>query len=274
MTQYTSPHLIPYIGSTTQEYAQQADYPDISEDVANAVQAALNSLVQQITNATALAVPMATVLMWAGSINQIPTGYLLCNGQPCGQTYQLLAQKLGSPNVPDLTSRFIAGAGTSAVTGVSTYNIGNTGQPGATLNGFRTLSTNEMPSHRHGTYVSNEWAYHKHGVWTGGHSDDHSHGIGIGSADHAHTAYQSNWLINIDAAGSGYDVLTYSADVIGGGAHTHSAWSGGASVNHSHAADMDYATAGHAHTVTAEGSGAAFDVRPPYYALAYIIKAT
>nr|MDJ0520217.1 hypothetical protein [Trichodesmium sp. MO_231.B1] len=66
--------------------------------------------------------PSGVILMWSGAANQIPQGWVLCDGQN---------------NTPNLKDRFIVGAGNS-------YNPGNTG-------GYNqvTLTIEQMPSHNH-----------------------------------------------------------------------------------------------------------------------------
>ncbi|MCU0550518.1 MAG: tail fiber protein [Leptolyngbya sp. Prado105] len=68
------------------------------------------------------------IVMWSGAANAVPAGWLLCNGQ----TYNK-----GQSTTPDLTDRFIVGAGRS-------YTLGSTGG----LNRV-TLTVAEMPSHNH-----------------------------------------------------------------------------------------------------------------------------
>lgn len=62
------------------------------------------------------------ITMWSGGISDIPSGWVLCDG---------------NNGTPDLTDRFVVGAG-------SNYNVGDTG-------GSETvqLSRSEMPSHSH-----------------------------------------------------------------------------------------------------------------------------
>ncbi|MEO9964876.1 MAG: hypothetical protein ABJF11_03755 [Reichenbachiella sp.] len=80
-------------------------------------------------------VPKGGIIMWSGSINEIPYGWVLCNG---------------SNGTPDLTDRFIVGAGDN-------YSIGNTGGDALITNqemvkhnhGFGTLKTATDGSHRH-----------------------------------------------------------------------------------------------------------------------------
>ena len=63
------------------------------------------------------------IVMWSGSVANIPTGYLLCDG---------------SNGTPDLRDRFIVGAG-------SAYNPDDSGG-----NDNVTLSVAQLPSHSHG----------------------------------------------------------------------------------------------------------------------------
>ena len=69
-------------------------------------------------------VPIGAIIMWSGSTSNLPDGWVLCNGQN------------GTPN---LSNRFIVGAGSS-------YNVGATGGENMV-----TLSENQIPSHSHNT---------------------------------------------------------------------------------------------------------------------------
>ena len=75
--------------------------------------------VQPTTGAT---IPAGLISMWSGSIGSIPSGWYLCDG---------------SNGTPNLTDRFVIGAG-------STYAVNGTG--GATS---VTLITANMPAHTH-----------------------------------------------------------------------------------------------------------------------------
>ena len=62
------------------------------------------------------------IVLWSGSIDNIPVGWALCNGQN---------------GTPDLTDKFIIGAGNK-------YNIGATGGEEQV-----TLTEDQIPSHNH-----------------------------------------------------------------------------------------------------------------------------
>jgi hypothetical protein len=84
-------------------------------------------------------VPRGGIIMWSGTISDIPAGWALCNG---------------SNGTPDLRDRFIVGArqdesGTakSNLTGSLTKNGGSTVLSGFT--GNHTLTVDEIPAHTH-----------------------------------------------------------------------------------------------------------------------------
>jgi len=84
-------------------------------------------------------IPAGLISMWSGSIGSIPSGWYLCDG---------------SNGTPNLTDRFIIGAG-------STYAVNGTG--GATT---VTLTTNNMPAHTHTatSVVTDPGHFHSAGV--------------------------------------------------------------------------------------------------------------
>ena len=51
-------------------------------------------------------VPQGAILMWSGSVASIPSGWALCNGATVSK-----ADGSGSVTVPNLTDKFIVGAG-------------------------------------------------------------------------------------------------------------------------------------------------------------------
>jgi len=68
-------------------------------------------------------VPVGGIMMWSGTISNVPDGWTLCDG---------------TNGAPDLRDRFIAGAG-------GEYNTNETGGQDNV-----TLTKSEMPSHNHG----------------------------------------------------------------------------------------------------------------------------
>ena len=242
-------------------------------------------------------IPAGGIIMWSGSVANIPSGWYLCNG---------------SYGTPDLRDRFVIGAGSS-------YNPGATG--GATS---VTLSTSNMPSHSHtGASHSHTIGSHSHTVSSHSHtigshthtfsslvngytsiqSDNHYHTANTGSAGaHSHTYSRLNSQTSYTrgipigsggAAGSSFG--TYTTD--SAGAHTHYVETGGVSDNHDHTlnATVNGTTGASSGSTSSEdpgtssngsgstgsggsgstgstGSGSAVSTMPPYYALCFIMK--
>lgn len=88
----------------------------------NALEATLLGAQGNINDLSALIVPRGMIAMWSGAINQIPTGWALCNGQN---------------GTPDLRDRFIVGAGNE-------YYVGSKG-------GYKEvkLTVSQLPEHSH-----------------------------------------------------------------------------------------------------------------------------
>jgi microcystin-dependent protein len=88
-------------------------------------------------------IPAGVIVMWSGNVENIPSGWALCNGQN---------------GTPDLRDRFILG-------------IGDEEQPGETGgNNELTLTVDHMPSHRHSFTTGSESKSHTHSVTGGSHS--------------------------------------------------------------------------------------------------------
>ena len=106
--------------------------------------------IQEISDSDSLVgngtIPIGGIIMWSGTIANIPTGWALCNG---------------SNSTPDLRDRFIVGATSDASTGVTfnantgtvsgAYAPGNTGGETA-----HQLTIAELASHTHRFSQSNE----------------------------------------------------------------------------------------------------------------------
>jgi microcystin-dependent protein len=100
------------------------NYKFVLADSTNAVIQTYDNLygiigVQATSGAT---IPAGLISMWSGSIGSIPSGWYLCDG---------------SNGTPNLTDRFIIGAGSS-------YAVNGTGGVSSV-----TLTTNNMPAHTH-----------------------------------------------------------------------------------------------------------------------------
>ncbi len=76
-------------------------------------------------------VPSGCILIWSGAANAIPSGYVLCDG---------------TNSTPNLTERFVVGAGGGGNSSVdsSAYSVGATGGSSSV-----TLTTSQIPSHSH-----------------------------------------------------------------------------------------------------------------------------
>jgi hypothetical protein len=83
--------------------------------------------------ASGATIPSGLIAMWSGSIGSIPSGWYLCDG---------------SNGTPNLTDRFIIGAG-------STYAVNGTGGVSSV-----TLTTNNLPAHTHTATVTDPGHFH------------------------------------------------------------------------------------------------------------------
>ena len=141
--------------------------------------------------------PSGVIVMWSGSIANIPAGWALCDG---------------SDGTPDLTDRFI-------------LSVAAAEDPGATGGNHNyTLSTDQLPSHSH-TFTTNSAGSHTHscvGV------PDHNHGLGSlvlyykqeGIADYGDINGSPHFASQLSSQHTQY-----------GGAHSHGIGSAG---SHSH----------------------------------------
>jgi microcystin-dependent protein len=185
-------------------------------------------------------VPVGVIVMWSGAVNAVPGGWALCNG---------------SNGTPDLRDRFVVGAG-------STYAVGAIGGANTV-----TLTSGQMPSHTHtlsGT-TGDQSASHTHTFSTttsaaGAHNHDWAAGeyTTPGNYDYG-TNLVGNNLFSTDGA-RGYSMTTSTVEN-----HTHTV-----------SGTTQTASSGHTHTfsgtTTVTGGGEAHENRPPYFALAYIMK--
>ena len=129
------------------------------------------------------------IIIWSGSTANIPTGFVLCDGQN---------------STPDLRNRFIVGAG-------SNYNPGDTGGADSV-----TLTEAQMPQHNHGVNDPQ----HNHGINDPGHkhtTDDYvgrsgyaePRNFGVGTDGNANSSGDTNTKttgITIQNAGTGITI--------------------------------------------------------------------
>jgi len=180
------------------------------------------------------AMPVGGIILWSGAT--VPSGWALCNGQTVPKS-----DGTGNTTVPDLRDKFIVASG-------GAYAIGNTGG-----NASNTLTVAQLPSHTHSGSTDTQGS-HAHGGGTSA-IGDHQHSLpNLGGAQ----AGSDNGGVGIGVS-NGYWGNTQGPTSAAGG--------------HSHTISTDTQGA-HAHNITVgnTGSGAAIENRPPYYALALIIK--
>ena len=146
-------------------------------------------------------VPSGAIMMWSGDIEEIPEGWSLCNGEN---------------ETPDLTDRFIVGAGNN-------YSVGNIGGAEEV-----TLTESELPSHNHSMQTTGS----------------HNHTYELRST----TTHELNDDPDIES--TSYPIVNY--EVI---------------------EEYDTSLAGsHSHSIYSSGGDSSHENRPPYYALAFIMK--
>lgn len=176
--------------------------------------------------------PVGGIIMWSGSIASIPTGWTLCNGTAVPRS-----DGSGTITPPDLRNRFVVGAG-------DTYAVAATGGANTV-----TLSASEIPAHNHSLSLSGSI----------GAAGAHSHSVNDPGHSHSYT-----WKTTYGGDNSGGD-----SNQINNGTFYTGASATGISINgvgdHSHSLSLSG-------SVGSTGSGGAHENRPPYFALAYIMK--
>jgi hypothetical protein len=204
---------------------------------------ATTAFVQQELN-NFVAIPVGIIVMWSGAVINVPSGWVLCNG---------------TSGTPDLRDRFIVGAGNA-------YSPGNIGGSDTIA-----LTTANLPSHSHTGSTNAVSTDHTHAFSTTADSaGNHIHTIN--DPGHAHGGVPL--LVTDTDRGGGSS--TFSVDNVGFTAGSGTGISINSAGNHNHT--VSGSTAGqsetHNHTFTTDttGDNSPIDVRPKYYALAYIMK--
>ena len=184
-------------------------------------------------------VAMGTIVIWSGSIRDIPEGWALCDGTEYKNDGSGIEGN--GLKTPDLRDKFVLGAGDGS-------DMNETGG-----NKTKKLTTSEMPRHKH--TVNNTKPSHKHWMdgaplddrnFTGtGGRNGQEHGLVAdgGSSRHWGGKHAKHELDNPRRNSGG-----------GGGKYTTS--DGG----------------NHNHSMNNTGEGNPFEIMPPWYKLAYIMK--
>ena len=257
----------------------------------------------------AAAIPTGLIAMWSGTLANIPGGWALCNG--AGVTPDLRSRFVrgtaagvdpGGVGGNDAITLIIANL-PSHTHGTGTLAIGN---ESAHTHGTGTLAIGNESAHTHavGTLVTGNESAHTHakGTLVTNNIGAHSHtlsGTAVSTGAHVHSAIEKlssygsgqripgegggsnevfeEWFPN-DTNSAGAHAHTLSGTAVSTGNHTHTilgSTAAGTAHNHTITGDTGMGTA-HNHTITgatgATGGAVAFDNRPAYYALAFIIK--
>ena len=191
-------------------------------------------------------VAMGSIMMWSGSIADIPTGWQLCDG---------------TNGTPDLRDRFVIGAGSND------YAVGTTG-------GYTDTT---LPSHAH-NWSGNTTANGN----TNSQDLSHSHNVSGSGGTNNTGAHTHGWGANTfnGALGNAFESLDNPQNNAGGnktantnsqGNHSHNVSITGSTNNvlgnHSHNVSVDVSLSGNTST---QGESVVGTNLPPYYALCFI----
>jgi microcystin-dependent protein len=206
--------LVPTNPLSTDTVAQADDHIRLIKQALKATFPNITGPVTQSQSQLNSPIPSGFIGMWSGSIATIPVGWLLCDGNN------------GTPN---LTDKFVIGAG-------GAYAVGASGGSST-----QTLTVGNLPAHTH-SGISDSGGAHTHSITDPGHAHSYT------AAGGQNNVYPGN---NGGAYpyGSTTGGATTGITINSGGAHTHS------------------------FTTNSTGSGNSFSILPPYYALAFIMKA-
>ena len=202
---------------------QSTDSVSQADDHIRLIKSAIKATFPNITGAVTRThaelnqpIPVGFIGLWSGAVNNIPTGWALCNG---------------SNGTPDLRDRFVVGAG-------STYAVGGTGGAASV-----TLTESQIPGHTHVITASTASAgAHTHTITDPG----HAHSYVTDAAGSSGTGGTGATVLENATTGSNTTGITVNS----AGAHTHTVTA----------------------TAASTGGSQSHENRPPYYALAYIMK--
>lgn len=231
----TSRNVDTFTVNRAQENTPARAFPEGSVVELRLTAGSIGEIASQLTTdiLAATQLPRGIITMWSGATNAVPSGWALCDGNN------------GTPNLKD---RFIVGAGQS-------YGVGNTG---GNITQTPSVWTNAAGT---GIQVAGTAINESQMPW-----HTHSGSVGSDASIQVQDSIQSStgeWLADDSfgsMGGSPYPIRKplkeFSASLSINGT--------GGSQPHYHGVTDN----GHAHTAAAS----AIDVRPPYYALAFIMK--
>ena len=167
------------------------------------------------------------IILWSGNTGNIPTGFVLCDGNN------------GTPN---LTDRFVVGAG-------GAYSPGASGGSSTV-----TLSSSQLPSHNHSfssSGTTNSAGSHFHYAFRSGNAGQLRNGSNLNANNYPGSGTGPGNLYET------YNITARNEVPNVGKTNDHSGHQHGFSVSG---------------TTGSTGSGSSVENRPPYYALCYIMK--
>lgn len=232
----TSRNVDTFTVNRAQENTPARAFPEGSVVELRLTAGSIGEIASQLTTdiLAATQLPRGIITMWSGATNAVPSGWALCDGNN------------GTPNLKD---RFIVGAGQS-------YGVGNTGgnwtqTPSVWTNAAGTgiqvagtaINTSQMPWHAHSGSVSSD--------------------ASIQVQDSIQSSSAGEWLAGDSFGSVGWLPSPIRKPLKDFSASLSISGTGGNQPHYHGVTDN-----GHAHTAAAS----AIDVRPPYYALAFIMK--
>jgi hypothetical protein len=197
--------------------------------------------------------PKGTIVMWYGALDTIPSGWTLCDGHTANGI-----------QTPDLTKRFVMGAGASLSGQAADPNGYTYYQPGD-MGGATAINTVVAHSHPIDITSTNNSVSHTHGGTTNS-AGVHQHGY-PGDDQLSFANGRGGWTA------SSLGGFNYDARSVGGGGGQ--VWQTTGNGSHNHTLNLGTESASHTHEVagnTSSVGSASVNVTNPYYALAYIMK--
>lgn len=232
----TSRNVDTFTVNRAQENTPARAFPEGSVVELRLTAGSIGEIASQLTTdiLAATQLPRGIITMWSGATNAVPSGWALCDGNN------------GTPNLKD---RFIVGAGQS-------YGVGNTGGNWTQTPSVRTNAAGT------GIQVAGTAINESQMPW-----HTHSGSVGSDASIQVQASIQSSgageWLADDTFGSKGWTpspirkpLKEFSASLSINGT--------GGNQPHYHGVTDN----GHVHTAAAS----AIDVRPPYYALAFIMK--